>query len=158
MTPLHRRSLKMLATWFGCGYAPKVPGTVGTLGAIPVVWALSMGSELKYLAVTAVFAGFSILVAHLYEIEIAGGEHDSSELVIDEVAGFMVTMAMVPFTFKWVALGFVLFRFFDMVKPWPISYIDKNMLGGVGAVADDLLAGIFASLCLQVILQNGYLA
>ncbi|MBX3021049.1 MAG: phosphatidylglycerophosphatase A [Bdellovibrionales bacterium] len=157
MTPLHRYSLKILATWFGCGHAPKVPGTIGTLGAIPLVWWFSSFSELKYLVVTLCFAGFAIMVAHLYEMEIAGGEHDSPELVIDEVAGFLVTMALVPFTWSWVLLGFVLFRALDMLKPFPISYVDKKVLGGVGAVGDDLLAGVIANLILQVILQNGWM-
>lgn len=157
MSPLHKSSLRLLATWFGCGLAPFVPGTVGTIGALPLVWALSRLGELQYLAVSFAFAVFSILVAHLYELEVAG-EHDTPELVIDEVAGFLVTMALAPITWQTMALGFVLFRAFDMIKPFPISYIDKNVLGGVGAVADDLLAGIFASVILQVVLQRGYLA
>lgn len=157
MTALHQRSLKLLATWFGCGYAPKAPGTAGTLGAIPLVYLFSSFSELKYLSVTICFAGFSILVAHLYETIIAPDTHDASELVIDEVAGFLVTMALVPFTVKWVIAGFVIFRIFDMLKPFPISYIDKKVLGGVGAVADDLLAGILSNIVLQVLLQKGWL-
>src|SRR4051812_11527315 len=109
MSPFHKTSLRALATWFGCGLSPVMPGTVGTLGAIPLVWALNRLSEMHYLYFGFAFAVFSILVAHLYEIEIVDGAHDTPELVIDEVAGFIVTMALVPFTWKTVAVGFALF-------------------------------------------------
>lgn len=157
MSPLHKTSLRLLATWFGCGLAPLVPGTVGTIGAMPLVWALSRLGDLRYLYVSFAFAVFSILVAHLYEFEVAGA-HDTPELVIDEVAGFLVTMALAPINWRTMALGFVLFRAFDMIKPFPISYVDQKMPGGVGAVADDLLAGIAAGLVLQFALQYGYVA
>ena len=141
-----------LAIWFGCGLSPKAPGTVGTLGAIPLLYLLSPLPVYYYMGATLIFAVITIVVAHFYE---AGGEHDSSEFVMDEVAGFLVTMAWVPFTWSGVLAGFILFRIFDIWKPFPISYIDKNMPGGVGTVADDLAAGIAANIVLQLALQNG---
>lgn len=158
MTPIHRLSLRYLATWFGLGYSPVVPGTVGTLGALPLVYLFSLKGELIYLGLTIGFTVFAILVAHLYEMEIAGGEHDTPEFVMDEVAGYLVTMAMLPLTVPWLVLGFVLFRILDMAKPFPISWVDRKVLGGVGAVADDLLAGIVANVILQVLYQNHYLS
>jgi phosphatidylglycerophosphatase A len=153
MSPFHRRSLRVLATWFGCGLAPWLPGTAGTLGAIPLVWFFLRMGQMQYLYASFAFAVFAILVSQLYEIEVAGA-HDTPELVIDEVAGFLVTMAWLPFDWRWVGLGFVLFRFFDMLKPFPISWVDRRIEGGVGAVADDLLAGIVSNIILQYLFQN----
>ena len=154
-SPLLKRPAVILATWFGCGKFPKAPGTAGTLGAIPLVWALSLLGPLPYMLATLVFTIFAIFVAHVYEAE--SGEHDASEVVIDEVAGFLVTMTWVPFSWTYVLAGFLLFRFFDILKPFPISYIDRKVGGGVGVVADDLLAGILANVILQFLWQKGWL-
>lgn len=156
MTPTKNTAIKFLATWFGLGLSPVVPGTMGTVGAIPLAWAFMQLGEVRYLFLSFCFVGFAIWIAHLYETEVVVGEHDRPELVIDEVAGFLVTMALAPFTWSAVGLGFVLFRAFDMIKPFPISYVDRKVLGGLGAVADDLLAGIFAGIVLQYVLQHGH--
>lgn len=153
MTARHRFSISLLATWFGCGRSPWAPGTVGTLGAIPVVWLFQRWGDMPYMYATFAFTVFAIMVAHLYEMEIAK-EHDLPEVVIDEVAGFLVTMVWLPMTWQWVALGFVVFRIFDALKPWPISWLDKHIQGGVGVVADDLAAGIVSSILLQYAYQN----
>ena len=156
MKPTHRRSLHLLATWFGCGLSPKAPGTVGTLGAIPLVYLAGRWGEMPYLYFSFAFAVFAIIVAHAYEVEIATS-HDQSEVVIDEVAGFLVTMAWLPFDWKWVGLGFVVFRVFDAVKPFPISWMDRRIKGGVGVVADDLAAGIISSVILQYVFARQWL-
>jgi phosphatidylglycerophosphatase A len=148
-----RKTVVLLSTWFGCGYLPKVPGTFGTLGAIPLVWLFQQTGETRYLLFTLAFTVVSIYVAQLYEDTVAT-EHDPSEFVLDEVAGFLVTMTWVPFTWQWVLAGFVLFRILDMVKPFPISWIDRRIPGGVGAMADDLVAGILANIILQFLLQR----
>ena len=153
MSPLHLRSLTLLARWFGCGLFPKTPGTIGTLGAIPLVWAFARLGPMNYLYATFAIVVFSIVVAHIYETEVATGP-DAPELVIDEVAGFLVTMAWVPFTWPWVLMSFMLFRFFDMLKPFPISWIDRRVEGGLGAVADDLAAGVICNIILQYLLQH----
>jgi len=144
--------ITVLATWFGCGFSPKAPGTVGTLGAIPLVYFFATLEPLHYMAVTLGFSACAMIVAQFFE---AGGEHDPQEFVMDEVAGFMVTMTWVPFTWMGVLAGFLLFRLFDVWKPFPISYIDRKVKGGVGTVADDLVAGIFANVGLQFLLHYG---
>jgi phosphatidylglycerophosphatase A len=148
--------ITILATWFGCGKAPKAPGTFGSLGAIPLVFALSFLPPIPYMLVTMIFTIAAIFVAQLYEG--ITGKHDDKEVVIDEVAGMLVTMAWVPFTWPYVILGFLLFRFFDVLKPFPISYVDKKVGGGIGCVGDDLIAGILSNIILQVILEKHWLA
>jgi phosphatidylglycerophosphatase A len=153
LSPMHRRSLQLCATWFGCGLSPWVPGTVGTVGAIPLVWLFMKFGVMGYLYATFTFVVFSVFVAQAYELEIAGA-HDTPEVVIDEVAGLLVTMAWLPFHWHWVLLGFLLFRALDMLKPFPISWIDRKILGGVGAVSDDILAGVIANIVLQYLFQH----
>lgn len=146
------RVLKIIGTWFGCGLSPVMPGTVGTLGAIPLVWLFARWGEFSYMLATFALVVVAMIVAQLYENVIAD-EHDPSEFVLDEVAGFLITMTWVPLTWQFVVLGFVLFRVLDIVKPFPISWIDRRIPGGVGAVADDLAAGIVANILLQIVLQ-----
>lgn len=150
-------SIRLLATWFGCGRAPFFPGTVGTLGALPLVWLLGRGGEEFYLAATAAFVVLAIFVAQVYETQLVS-RHDSPELVIDEVAGFLITMAGMPFSWSFVVTGFVLFRIFDMLKPFPISYLDRKVPGGFGAVIDDVVAGLAGNLVLQFLLHKGVFA
>jgi phosphatidylglycerophosphatase A len=140
-----------LAIWFGCGLSPKAPGTVGTLGAIPLFYLLAGVGPMAYTAATGVFTVFTVFVAHFYES--GSKDHDPQEFVMDEVAGFLVTMALVPFTWKAVLAGFVLFRLFDIWKPFPISWIDRNIKGGVGTVADDIAAGVAANVVLQALMH-----
>jgi phosphatidylglycerophosphatase A len=144
---------RWLAIWFGCGLSPKAPGTVGTLGAIPLFLLLVRLESLHYMAAVLAFSVASILVAHFYEL--GGEEHDRPEFVMDEVAGFLVTMTWVPATVPGVIAGFAIFRLLDIVKPFPISWVDQKIPGGVGTVADDLVAGILGNVILQLLLQNG---
>lgn len=149
-----RAPVRILGTWFGCGYSPIVPGTVGTLGALPLVWLFAQLGDLGYLVATLVFVVFSIFIAHFYEL-LVSDHHDQPEFVMDEVAGLLVTMALVPMTVPNLAMGFLAFRAFDMIKPFPISYVDRKVPGGLGTVADDLLAGIVSNLVLHYILSRG---
>ena len=144
--------IKLSATFFYTGLSPKAPGTVGTLAAIPLVFfAYTLGSE-AYVAITVLFTIFSIFICQLYEQR--NEVHDSSEIVIDEVAGFLITMALIPLSFKSLVLGFLLFRLFDILKPFPINLLDKKVQGGFGVVVDDLVAGLFANIILQMIHQK----
>jgi phosphatidylglycerophosphatase A len=147
--------VSLVVTWFGCGRAPKAPGTFGTLGAIPVVWAFSQMGDYGYLGATMVLTVFAMVLAGMHEA--MTGVHDAPEVVIDEVAGFLVTMALVPWSWPNVLLGFAIFRLLDIVKPFPISWVDKKIPGGVGAVADDLVAGILGNIIFQLLLQKGLL-
>jgi len=126
---------------------PFVPGTFGTLGAFPVVYAFALLGPLPYMIATIVFIVFSVLVAHIFES--FHGEHDSSCIVIDEVAGFLVTMTWVPLTPQYWIAGFLLFRIFDMLKPFPIGLLDAKVKGGLGTVIDDVAAGLVANVILQ---------
>ena len=131
----------LLAAWGPCGYAPVAPGTFGTLGAIPLYLALSRVGPGGYLAATAALVAIGAVAA-----ERAGrywGVADASPIVIDEVAGYLVTLALVPFSWQAVAAGFVLFRIFDVLKPWPASAFDR-MKNGFGVVMDDVAAGVWA--------------
>lgn len=106
--------------------------------------------------VTFAFVVLAVAVAQIYEDYISPS-HDPSEFVMDEVAGFLITMTWIPLTWEWVLTGFLLFRVLDMVKPYPISYIDRWVPGGLGSVADDVVAGIVANIGLQAVLKYGYL-
>ncbi len=140
--------IKLLATFFYTGLAPKAPGTVGTLAAIPLVLVASLMGSVPYVIITVVLVLAAIFVAQLYERSV--GSHDNSEIVIDEVVGFMMAMALVPITWVSLLVGFVLFRIIDIFKPFPISYLDRNIKGGLGVVIDDLAAGVVVNILLQV--------
>ena len=131
----------LLATWGPCGFSPLAPGTAGTLGAVPLAWALAHLPPLAAAAVIlALFAVSVVAAGH-------AGRHfgvvDASQIVIDEVVGYLVTMAFVPFTWPAAAAGFLLFRACDILKPWPASAFDR-IKSGLGVVLDDVAAGVWA--------------
>ncbi len=137
----------LLATGFGSGLAKYVPGTMGTLAAIPFYLLLAQLPFGWYLV--------AVLVAALIGVKICtitSGDmkvHDHGSIVWDEFVGFWITMAIAPtVSWQWVLTGFILFRFFDMVKPWPISWLDKHVKGGFGIMVDDILAGFMAMIAL----------
>jgi phosphatidylglycerophosphatase A len=135
----------ILAAWGPCGYAPLAPGTAGTLGAVPLFWALRDLPLSLYLVTLVAFIALASYAAH-----IAGHywkEADAPPIVIDEVAGYLVTMAPFPWSWPAALAGFLLFRFFDVVKPWPASAFDR-MKNGFGVVMDDVAAGVFAAAAL----------
>ncbi|MHA6963304.1 phosphatidylglycerophosphatase A family protein [Zobellella denitrificans] len=140
--PLH-----LLALGFGSGLSPVMPGTMGTLAAIPLyllVQGLPLWAYLGLLVLGFV-AGIKICEAATRAI----GRHDHGAIVWDEIIGFGITMIAAPAGWGWIAAGFVLFRFFDIVKPWPIRWFDRRVHGGVGIMLDDVIAGLFALACLQ---------
>ncbi len=136
-----------LAFGFGSGLSPVVPGTVGTLAAIPPYILLMQLGWVGY--------GIAVLIAALLGIYLCAsaaktlGVHDHSGIVWDEFVGFWITMFLIPFEWEWIFIGFIFFRFFDMVKPWPISLLDKHVHGGFGIMIDDIAAGVAAALCLH---------
>lgn len=147
---LLRSPLLMLAFGFGSGLSRVAPGTVGTVAAIPLWWLLTQLSQPMYLV--------TVLVAAIIGIRLCGqaaqrlGVHDHGGIVWDEFVGFWVTMAFLPAGPVSLMLGFCLFRLFDIVKPWPISWMDKNMSGGLGIMVDDIVAGLAAGGCGWVLL------
>ncbi len=141
--------IKFLATGCGVGLSTKAPGTLGTLVALPIFWYFTYRQNIQTLLFIFFFSLAACLIA-----EFAGpllGETDSPHIVIDEIAGFLVTMVWLPRTWQAVLGGFLLFRLFDIWKPGPIGYLEKRIPGGIGVVVDDLLAGIFANIILQII-------
>jgi phosphatidylglycerophosphatase A len=139
----------LLATGFGVGYSPIAPGTLGTLLAIPVYYFLSNISSPIY-EITLI--GFFFLSVWISEnAEIFFGKKDDQRIVIDEMMGFLITMLWVPKTMRFIIIGFFLFRFFDILKPFPIRNLEKRFKGGFGVVLDDVMAGVYANIVLQVI-------
>jgi phosphatidylglycerophosphatase A len=132
----------LLAAWGPCGYVPWAPGTAGTLGAIPLFYALR-GLPLPLYALTVVafvaLASFAAAVAGRYWKVV-----DASPIVIDEVAGYLVTMALVPWSWGSAIAGFALFRVMDVLKPWPACHFDRRVKSGFGVVMDDVAAGVWA--------------
>lgn len=143
--------IKFFATGLGLGYLPKAPGTFGTLLGIPLFWALTGLPLIHYVTFLVVFIVLSSWIAD--KAQALFGVDDPKTVVIDEVAGFLVAVAGHPFGWKTVLIAFVLFRIFDIVKPFPISTIDDRMHNGFGIVLDDVLAGVYANVCLIVILR-----
>jgi phosphatidylglycerophosphatase A len=141
--------IKLFATWGGSGYAPVASGTFGTLAAIPLYLCLcQLSLPLYLLTVTA----FTILACWISgQAEIIFGEKDSGKIVIDEVAGYLVTMTAIPFAWRYVWAGFLLFRLFDIVKPPPARWFDRQLKNGYGVVLDDIAAGIYAWFCLKLL-------
>ncbi|PKM37688.1 MAG: phosphatidylglycerophosphatase A [Gammaproteobacteria bacterium HGW-Gammaproteobacteria-10] len=144
-----------LAFGFGSGLFKKAPGTMGTVAAIPVCWLFALAGNYFYYALTlaAVVAGIGICGMAAKKL----GEHDFGGIVWDEVAGLLVTMCWVPFSWSALLVGFVLFRLFDIVKPWPIIWVDRKVSGGFGIMLDDILAGILSGVILLIIVDMGWL-
>ncbi len=140
-----------LAFGFGSGLAKFAPGTFGTLAAIPLYLLLVQLPWLWYGVITllAFYIGIRICQVTSDDLKV----HDFSGIVWDEFVGFWITMFLIPLDWKWVILGFILFRFFDIVKPWPIRELDQHVKGGFGIMIDDVLAGIYAWLCLFLVVK-----
>ncbi len=140
----------VLAFGFGSGLVKIMPGTVGTVAAIPLYIILSKLNPLAYLLVLIAAVVIGIYVCGYAAEKL--GVPDHGAIVWDEFAGYWVTMFMVPFAWEWILAGFFLFRFFDILKPWPISWLDKHVHGGVGIMVDDILAGWLAAGLLHLII------
>ena len=130
-----------LAFGLGTGASPYAPGTVGTLLGIPLVYLLSQWPIWVYLIATVALTAVGVWVCDKTSKDI--GVHDHGGIVIDEVAGYMVTMIAVPVNVWTLTAAFFIFRFFDIIKPWPIAWLDKKVQGGLGIMVDDLLAGVY---------------
>lgn len=154
MSSLPKPDLKhpvhFLAFGFGSGLSPKAPGTAGTLAAIPILYLMSFLTDIQYLIVLSVIIISGIWICGQSSKML--GVHDHPGIVWDEFAGLFVTMIAVPVTWGTVLAGFVLFRVFDILKPWPISWLDKKVAGGLGIMLDDLVAGCFSLVVLQLLI------
>lgn len=148
-----RNPVHFLAIGLGSGAAPKAPGTFGTMMGLLLFWPLS------HLPLTAYLVW--LVLAALLGIYLCGKTardwqvHDHGGIVWDEFVGLWITLIAVPVTWYWLLAGFVLFRLFDIWKPWPIRLLDRHVHGGFGIMIDDMLAGVFAWLCLMPLVWLG---
>jgi phosphatidylglycerophosphatase A len=139
-----------IATALGAGLSPKAPGTAGSLVALLPWWFLLRGLPPgAYLAVLVV--GFVLGVWACGVCDRRLGMHDQGALVWDEVIGMWITLFAAPAQWWWMIVGFALFRLFDIWKPWPVSWADRRVHGGLGVMLDDVVAGLYALIVLQLI-------
>jgi len=134
---------------FGSGLSPFAPGTFGTLASIPLYLVLTQLSWPMY--AWLVFIAF---VVGVKLCDVTGGRlgvHDYGGIVWDEFVGFWITMFLIPFSWQNVVIGFFVFRFFDIIKPYPIGWLDKKVSGGFGVMIDDVLAGVYAMLVMLLV-------
>ncbi|TXK94593.1 phosphatidylglycerophosphatase A [Methylococcaceae bacterium HT4] len=139
-----------LAFGFGSGLAKKAPGTFGTLAAVPIYIALAQTNIWIYSVVSVLCSVVGIWICGIAAEKL--GEHDFGGIVWDEIAGLLITMWFVVFSWQNLLLGFILFRAFDIIKPWPIKWIDQKVSGGFGIMLDDVIAGVFAGLVLMYLI------
>lgn len=134
-----------LATWFGIGFMIPAPGTWGTIAGLPfaIIFFLIGGIPLLVLAIV-IFYFIGIYVSN--KIEEQTKEKDLSIIVIDEVVGIWIALLATNFEPLQILIAFILFRFFDILKPWPIGWLDKNIASGRGVMIDDVVAGLFAAI------------
>lgn len=151
MHKIQEKCVVLLATGCYAGYIPVAPGTFGTLVAVPLCYLLSVFGPLEGALFIAVFAGFAVWISG--EAERIFDKKDSSLIVIDEMAGLLVTLFLIPWSAKSVIVGFLLFRLIDIAKPFPIRRVESKLHGGWGIVGDDLLAGIYANVVLRVVID-----
>lgn len=138
-----------LATGFYLGKIPVAPGTFGSLPGLLLCWALSGISASAAVVVGLLLIVLAVWISH--EAEKLLGSKDPGSIVIDEIAGMFVTFFGLAFTWKTAIAGFVVFRILDIAKPFPVRQLERKLPGGVGVVADDLVAGLMANIMLRII-------
>jgi phosphatidylglycerophosphatase A len=149
-----RKPVHLLAFGFGSGLLPKAPGTYGTLVGIPIYLLLQPLSLVLYIlfVLLAFVAGVWICQRASDDL----GVHDHSGIVWDEIVGYLVGMLFAPPGWVWIVVGFLFFRLFDILKPWPILWIDQRVKGGLGIMLDDLLAGLFTTAVIYLFNLTGW--
>jgi len=148
--PNFKDPVHWLAFGLGSGLSPRAPGTVGTIAALPIYWFFLQDLSLPmYLAVLVLTSLIGVYLCHKTAKDLK--VHDHGGIVFDEWVGMWITLLLVPQGWEWLLLGFVLFRFFDIVKPWPIKFFDEKVAGGLGIMLDDIVAGLIALGCLQLV-------
>lgn len=145
-SPVH-----LLAFGFGSGLSPLAPGTFGTLAAVLLYLPMQYLDVFSYCVVVALVCVAGIWICGRSSEML--GVHDHGGIVWDEFAGYFITMIAAPVGWQWIVVGFVLFRVFDILKPWPIKWIDTKVEGGLGIMLDDILAGFISLVILQVLAQ-----
>ena len=139
------------ATGFFVGYLPYLPGTFGTVLGLPICFFLAKANAFSGFAWTAFFILISVWISHISQRIV--NANDPKCIVVDEIAGFIITLTGMAFDIIPVVTGFILFRLFDILKPFPIRLLERKLPGGCGIVADDLMAGVYANLTLRFFLK-----
>ncbi|MEJ2101558.1 MAG: phosphatidylglycerophosphatase A [Desulfobacterales bacterium] len=142
------RAVMFLATGLFIGAAPFAPGTFGSIIGLPIVFLLSRLNLLLAVCFILLFILFAIGIASVAEKIL--DQKDPAKIVIDEIAGVMVAFIGLPFNLKTVIAGFIIFRVFDILKPFPIRTLESRVSGGSGVFLDDVVAGIYANLILRL--------
>jgi len=140
---------KWISLGFGSGKLPHAPGTYGTVVGIPIFLLMADLNLFAYVLLCIVLLGIGIWASQRYSDYL--GVHDHGSIVWDEVVGYLITMTATPAEWQWIILGFILFRLFDIWKPWPINLLDKHVHGGVGIMMDDVLAGVYGAVVLLAV-------
>lgn len=142
-----RRIVHFFAFGLGAGKIPFAPGTFGTLVAVPLYLLLASLPPLIYAEIVLGLFALGVWLCHATEQDL--GVHDHPGIVWDEIVGYLITMFMAPAGWAWIAAGFLLFRLFDIWKPFPIRQLERRIQGGFGNMLDDALAGLYALAVLQ---------
>ncbi len=153
--PLTDTVIRFLSTGGYIGHTKVAPGTVGSLAALPLCYLLSIWNGWISAVLLVLAIGGAVWIAG--KAEVLYHRKDPGCIVIDEMVGMIVTLFAISFTFWTAILGFLLFRLFDIIKPFPIRLIDKKIRGGLGIVADDIAAGILANVLLRLIVYTGFI-
>ncbi len=147
-----QRVIIIIGSFGGIGLAPKAPGTVATIATLPIYWLLAHACTPPiYALLVALLLIASVPICTAYEKAL--GAEDPPTLVLDEVCGLLITMLWIQPGWLTLLLGLALFRLFDILKPFPIHTVEKRLPGGLGVMADDVVAAIFANLALRLILH-----
>jgi len=144
-----KNPIHFIAFGFGSGAIPIAPGTFGTLLAIPFYLVFQHASNLGYILFLLITILGSIWICNKASADLGVDDHQG--MCLDEFIGYFVTMYHAPHGWGWIILGFILFRIFDIWKPWPIRFIDNNIHGGFGMILDDVLAGIYSCILIQIL-------
>jgi phosphatidylglycerophosphatase A len=147
---LSGRTALILSSWFGSGLGPLAPGTFGSLAALPLVIILNCLGPLWEIISLIIIIPLALWASGISQVLLK--KNDPAEVVIDEVAGMVLAVFLLPVSWWTFIPGFLLFRLFDILKPFPIGIIDRKMSGGAGIVLDDLVAGVYANICVRIIL------
>lgn len=147
-SPPRRRLILALATWGGTGYLPLMPGTWGSLAALPLWWLLAQSGPWGYGLGVAALLGLALWAAGPAQEYL--GRTDHPAIVIDEVVGLLITLAGAPLTWPAAAAGLMIFRILDILKPPPIRWFGKGE-GGLAVVADDVVAGVMGRVILELV-------
>ncbi len=146
---LLKNPIYCLALGFGAGLSPRAPGTAGTVIALlPAWWLLGYSMPIRLTLVIILFV-FGIWICGKTALQL--DRHDHPAIVFDEVVGYLASCLILPASAGWLIFSFILFRFFDIVKPWPVRYLDQKVQGGFGIMLDDLVAALYTIICIFIV-------